>query len=244
MVYCGFQSVAEVSEIYILMPSRRMATPWQSVGGPAYQVSFQFIYSIGHPAPCGSAFLDCPMWSHIWPIPHKAACLWHHLVGEMVFVSSMHSTTINCCPSDTNYGDASYGADFGRQGNLVTTSVDGFIRLYAARRYDSPIAKIKPSGINRPFSAVFSPDGGEIAVGDANTGVVVLSGKDLAFIRTADTTDVSEPGLSSVAWSIDGRYLFAGGRGNDSKIHRWENAGAGRHIDIDAAHETVMHESR
>src|SRR4051794_16703012 len=143
-------------------------------------------------------------------------------------------------PSDIEYGDDSYWADFDRQGNLVTTSYDGFVRLYASGRYGAPIAKIKPPQISRPFSALFSPNGEQIAVGDdASTSVVVLSGKDLAFIRAADTAGISGPEISSVAWSADGRYLFAGGWGNNFRVRRWENAGAGKHIDIDASNNTV-----
>ena len=121
-------------------------------------------------------------------------------------------------PSDTDYADRSYWAEFDPQGNLVTTSYDGFVRLYASGGYHSPIGKVKPSQIKLPFSAVFSPDGRQIAVGgEDTTNVVVLSGKDLATIRAVAGEDLSTPG-----WSIDGRYLFAGGQGNDFKI------GAGR----------------
>jgi WD40 repeat protein len=62
-------------------------------------------------------------------------------------------------PSDTDYGDYCYWVDFDRQGRLVTTSYDGFIRLYAPGRYDFPIAKVKGRGGSEPYSAVFSPDG-------------------------------------------------------------------------------------
>lgn len=131
-------------------------------------------------------------------------------------------------PSDTDYAGSNYWADFDRRGNLVTTSFDGFVRLYASGRYDLPISKVKPSQIRRPYSAVFSPDGRQISVGDFDsTNIVVLSGKDLATIRTVDTAGVSEPDIFTTGWSIDGRYLFAGGRGNQFKIRRWENAGAG-----------------
>jgi WD40 repeat protein len=68
-------------------------------------------------------------------------------------------------PSDNDYGDDSYSAEFDQQSRLVTTSWDGFIRLYAAGQNDKPIAKVKGRGGTRPFSAVFSPDGSRIAVG-------------------------------------------------------------------------------
>ena len=67
-------------------------------------------------------------------------------------------------PSDTQYGDQSYWAAFDRSGRLVTTSFDGFVRLYAADRYQTPIARFKRPG-HHPYSAAFSPDGTRVAVG-------------------------------------------------------------------------------
>jgi WD40 repeat protein len=147
----------------------------------------------------------------------------------------------NPVPSDADYGDYCYWLDFDRHGRLVTASYDGFIRLYAAGRYDTPIAKVKGRSGKDPFSVVFSPDGQRIAVGyDDSTGIDLLSGKDLEFLQAADTHGVAGPEISSTAWSSDGRYLFAGGAGNKVRVRRWENAGTGRHIDIEVANGTVM----
>src|SRR3984893_9178990 len=41
-------------------------------------------------------------------------------------------------PSETQYGASSYWVDFDRSGRLVTTSYDGFVRIYAAEHYDKP----------------------------------------------------------------------------------------------------------
>jgi len=145
-------------------------------------------------------------------------------------------------PSDTVYGEASSWADFDQQDRLVTTSSDGFIRLYAAGQYDSPIAKVKARGVRDPFAAVFSPDGQRVAVGDQERkAVAVLSGKDLAFIQAPDTSGVTHPDMAITGWSADGRYLFAGGWGNEFKggVRRWENGGAGQYINIAAANNTV-----
>jgi hypothetical protein len=144
-------------------------------------------------------------------------------------------------PGDTTYGNLSLWADFDRQRRLVTTSDDGFIRLYAAGKYDSPIAKVKGSGGKDPFAAVFSPDGTRVAVGYTDsTAVDLLSGESLAFLRAAATSGVAGPDLLMTGWSVDGRYLFAGGRGNDAKVRRWGNRGSGPSIDIGSAHDTVM----
>jgi WD40 repeat protein len=144
-------------------------------------------------------------------------------------------------PSDTAYGGASNWADFDRQRRLVTTSDDGFIRLYAPGRYDAPTAKAKGRRGSRPFSAVFSPDGQRVAIGYADsTAVDLLSGRDLAFVQAADTGCVSGRDLAVVNWSADGRYLFAGGAANERMVRRWENSGTGGHIDIVTANNTVM----
>jgi WD40 repeat protein len=145
-------------------------------------------------------------------------------------------------PSDKNYGDSAYYVDFDKQGRLVTTSFDGFIRLYGASHYDVPTAKVKGRGGNRPALAVFSPDGQRVAVVGLDDGAVldVLSGKDLAFVQAANTSDAAGPNMQSTAWSIDGRYLFAGDVANRAMVRRWENAGSGQHIDIETANDRVM----
>ncbi|MDJ0861010.1 MAG: hypothetical protein QNJ82_02095 [Gammaproteobacteria bacterium] len=108
---------------------------------------------------------------------------------------------------DADYGDDSYSAHFDDQGRLVTTSWDGYLRLYDAefRR----IAKQKAPGGEKPFYARFSPDGERIAVGfDNTTAVNVLSDRDLALLYSPDTSEVDNGDVSSVAWSRDGRYLY------------------------------------
>lgn len=144
--------------------------------------------------------------------------------------------------TDTDYGDDSYGADFDAQGRLVIASQDGFIRLY-----DSDfklLAKEQARGGKTPFRVRFAPDGGQVAVGfDDSTKVTVLSGKDLSFEFGADTTGVDNGSISAVAWSIDGKFLFAGGKWwkNGNPIRRWAGGGRGAYTDIlTGAGNTVM----
>jgi WD40 repeat protein len=144
--------------------------------------------------------------------------------------------------SDHAYGDESYWADFDRQGRLVTTSYDGFIRLYAAGKYDKPIAKVKGRGGKQPYSAVFSPDGQRVAVGyEDGTAVDLLSGKDLAFARAADTSGVEGESRQSTGWSADGRYLFAGGRGGlkDSSMGKWRYRSPHRYQSLEQRDHTA-----
>jgi WD40 repeat protein len=147
-------------------------------------------------------------------------------------------------PSDTQYGDGSYGAQFDRAGRLITTSYDGFVRLYAADRYAKPVARFKWKG-HRPWSAAFSPDGTRVAVGSRdNHDVVVLSDSDLTQLFKADTTGIPDDAvLAAVAWSQDGRFLYAGGLFSVNgvmQVRRWSNGGRGDYVDISAASNTIM----
>ncbi|SMF96893.1 WD domain-containing protein, G-beta repeat-containing protein [Methylomagnum ishizawai] len=131
---------------------------------------------------------------------------------------------------DTEYGADSYSVDFDRAGRLVTTSYDGFIRLYdsAFRR----IAQQQAPGGKQPYSAHFSPDGQTIAVGfNDSTAVNLLSGRDLSLLYIPDTRSVDNRSLNAVAWSEDGHRLYAGGRYDDGSgwkpLLRWNDAGHG-----------------
>jgi TPR repeat protein len=145
--------------------------------------------------------------------------------------------------ADTDYGKESVWADFSPDGRLVTTSVDGFVRLYS--RSFRQIAKVRAPGGKHPLSAVFSPDGHRIAVGFSDSErVSVLSGTDLRFLFTPDTAGVNDGNLGSVAWSADGQFLYAGGRwislAGRTHIRRWADGGRGRHSDFAASNNTIM----
>ena len=143
---------------------------------------------------------------------------------------------------DRNYSDNSYWADFDASGRLVTTCWDGYIRLY-----DKDLRLIKKKqgpGGKQPFAAVFSPDGHNIAVGYYESpNVDVLSAENLELRFSADTRHVKEGDLSSVAWSIDGTYLYAAGTYRDYgkfPICRWSEGGQGSFSEFIVAENTVM----
>ncbi len=150
-------------------------------------------------------------------------------------------------PSDTKYEDSSHWAMFDRAGRLVTTSYDGFVRLYTADKYAAPIAKFESKG-HKPHGAAFSPDGTRVAVGyfDVND-VVVLSGSNLTQLFNADTARIPNIGLFvgfvAVGWSQDGRFLFAGGKwsvNNVQQVRRWSDGGRRAFVDIPTASQTIM----
>jgi WD40 repeat protein len=145
-------------------------------------------------------------------------------------------------PSDTQYGDRSHWAAFDRSGRLVTASYDGFVRLYAADRYVTPIARFKDPG-HRPNSAAFSPDGTRVAVGYNDTNdVVVLSATDLKELFRPNTAGGPNGGFNKVGWSEDGRFLYAGGffQKNVFQVRRWSTGGRGAFVDIPSAPNTMM----
>jgi WD40 repeat protein len=146
-------------------------------------------------------------------------------------------------PSDTQYGDDSYSAAFDRTGRLVTTSWDGFVRLYAVDRYETPIARFETPR-HQPFSAAFSPDGSRVAVGYVDTNdVVVLSGTDLKQLFEPKTAGIPNVGLAAVGWSEDGRFLYAGGIWNIDnvfQVRRWTDGGRGAFVDIPGGPNVIM----
>jgi WD40 repeat protein len=146
-------------------------------------------------------------------------------------------------PSDTQYKERSNRATFDRAGRLVTASVDGFVRLYAADQYTVPVARFRLEG-HQPYVAAFSPDGASVAVGfDDTPKVVVLSGSDLTQLFEADTGGIPHVSLYAVGWSRDGRFLLAGGlwsMNNVSQVRRWSKGGRGDFVDIAAGSTTIM----
>jgi WD40 repeat protein len=92
---------------------------------------------------------------------------------------------------------------------------------------------------HQPSSAAFSPDGTRVAIGSADSrDVVVLSGSGLTQLFKADTTGIPDNRSTyAVAWSQDGRFLYAGGSyqaNNVLQVRRWSNGGRGAHVDISA----------
>jgi WD40 repeat protein len=143
---------------------------------------------------------------------------------------------------DKTYGGDCFGADFDRQNRLVTTSYDGFIRLYDSSF--KAVAKVKAPGGNKPFSAAFSPDGSKVAVGYSDsTKIDVFSGTDLAHLYSPDTKFAENGSLEIVAWSEDGAYLYGGGRfQTDAQfpIYKWSKAGQGGKYRLEGIRHSIM----
>ncbi len=144
--------------------------------------------------------------------------------------------------SDDDYAGDSYWGSFDSSNRLVTVSFDGHIRLYDSSF--NLIKKERAPGGKQPYSAIFSPDGRQIAVGyHDSTKVDVLSADDLNLLFSVDTEDVDNGNLSRVAWSRDGHYLYAGGMysvGSWWPILRWDKGGRGEFKEFNIATDTIM----
>lgn len=146
--------------------------------------------------------------------------------------------------ADREYGADSYGADFDVAGRLVSACDDGFLRLYQVEGTGLRLLhKARTQDGKQPFDVKFSPDGARIAAGFIDTTrVSVFSGRDLSPLYSPDTSGVDNGNLGRVAWSVDGRVLYAGGRyaKNGLIIRRWSDGGRGGYAEAVAADSTIM----
>jgi WD40 repeat protein len=116
-------------------------------------------------------------------------------------------------------------------GRIVTASFDGFVRVYEIKENKLILAKKQTiKGGKVPITARFSPDGARIAVGFFDTlQLKVVSSSDLNVLYEPDISKTSSRELGLVAWSKDGRTLYAAGRiGNEKGINPicyWTNDG-------------------
>jgi WD40 repeat protein len=146
---------------------------------------------------------------------------------------------------DTDYGADSYSIDFSKDGRLVTSSFDGYVRLY---RLDKSglhlLIKAPAPGGKQPYVVRFSPDGRLIAVGfEDSVSVSVLDSATLALRYSPQSPGPTDANLSSVVWSVDGQFLYAAGSLESRDIHiirQWPQAGQAPPRDALAATDTVM----
>ena len=131
---------------------------------------------------------------------------------------------------------------FDKTGRLATVCYDGKIRLYD--KYFNLVKEKKGAG-NEPFSVAFSPDGNKLAVAYDDSPIIeVFSGKNLKLLYRPTLSGMKEEGtFSKVAFSADGKYLYAAGgyaeyidgKGWKYVIREWENTKQGGYTDYPVA---------
>jgi WD40 repeat protein len=131
-----------------------------------------------------------------------------------------------------DYGGAIYGAAFASDGRLATASDDGNVRLYD-RDFHLVVSK-KSTGGNRPHQIAFSPDNKVLAIGFVDSSTVdVLDGYTLASLK-GPNTDGLRAALPNVAWSRDGKTLYASGM----DVLAWNDAGHGKRRALSSGNDT------
>ncbi|HXZ00789.1 MAG TPA: caspase family protein [Stellaceae bacterium] len=145
--------------------------------------------------------------------------------------------------SDADYGDAVYGLAFSTSGELIASSLDGYLRSYDKQgRLRQP--KVKAPGGTRPFGVALSPDGQRVAIGyEDSARVDIVAWRDLQRLASPDVTGIND-NLAHVSWSADGRTLFAGDRAtNDAGrriIRAWSDGGRGAYRDLPVAGNAIF----
>jgi WD40 repeat protein len=144
-----------------------------------------------------------------------------------------------------SYGADSLQLDWAPDGRLVTSALDGQIRLY--RIVESQLvelAKVTAPGGRQPVGVSFAPGGNQIAIAYADSPKVdVLDGLTLQRVFSAETRDLGAQPLVNVAWAADGRSLYAAGaagRQGRRIVRHWPDEGRGSPRDTLTLADSVM----
>ena len=130
--------------------------------------------------------------------------------GLRLYTSADGWQSAQLVSDDSSYGADAYGLAFSPDGKLLATSAyDGRVRLYAVRGASLWLQKAQTLE-GHPHGLAFSPDSRQLAVGSADSSVVRVLAVD--GLGTQWQSAPQEGGaLNCVAWSRDGKTLFAGG---------------------------------
>jgi hypothetical protein len=115
---------------------------------------------------------------------------------------------------DRAYSGDSYGAAFAPDGRLYTVALDGKLREYRPGPEFKKNAETVTKGGKLPFSVAVDPRGELVAVGFDDRGAQVIDvygASALNFAFNADNRGADNGLIRNVAWSNNGKYLFAGG---------------------------------
>lgn len=143
----------------------------------------------------------------------------------------------------TGFDGSVYGLDFDLMGRLAAVYDQGVVRLFDAEFH---LLREAPTRSGKaPFSVAFSPDGTRIAIGymDARR-IDVFETETLDLAYRPSYRGVNNGNLSSVAWSLDGQLLCAGGRWSDKTgsnlIRCWQDGGKGKYSSVAASERDTI----
>lgn len=114
---------------------------------------------------------------------------------------------------DVEYNEGVSGLDFSRDGRLLAAGRDGFIRVYQTGGRELKRSRRQLPAM--PASAVFSPNGQLIAVAYQDRPQIDVLDANTLEVRYS-TGYGSNGNLGRLAWSGDGRTLYAGGTASRS----------------------------
>jgi WD40 repeat protein len=154
--------------------------------------------------------------------------------GLRVFFSSDGWQSVRELKGDADYSaevNASAWSADGKQ--LMVSTADGYLRTYQtnSQGVDLRLSAV-PAGAGTPHGLAFSPDGKTVAAGASDQSSVTLI--DAATLKTrkilTPPNSTKNRGLNAVAWSADGKRLFAAGAWTDDKgrfaVCNWAESGA------------------
>ena len=173
-----------------------------------------------------------------------AVVLWGGF-GIHLYASQDGWRHVTSAGGDPAYGGDAYGVAFSPDGTqLLTTAYDGALRLYALRGASLWLQrKIDLGAGGKPHGIAYAPDGKSVAIGFADRPLVrVLSTSSFAPDWQPDMRGIDNKGLlQNVAWSADGRTLYAGGTWRTAPgqhaVRRWTRDGAFE--DLPAASDSI-----